>query len=53
MEIKHCQCEHEAHFDKTKHTPNGNFGHIYEQIFMTDNKSFTFCQDCEKDCQNV
>jgi hypothetical protein len=51
-----CQCEHIAHFDRCKRTPNGNPGHNYEAEFTwtievkTDYGTFQVCKDCEEDC---
>lgn len=56
-----CQCEHEAHLDKAKLTPNGNPGHRYWQSFrlkqlvevQTTYGTFRVCPDCAEDCHNA
>ena len=53
-----CACEHISHFEKLKHTPNGNPAHDYgmgfSPLFMTTVKTlygtFRVCKDCAEDC---
>lgn len=51
-----CQCEHEAHFDRSKRTPYGNPAHKYgikfaERVLVRMNNSYEVCQDCAEDCR--
>lgn len=56
-----CQCEHIAHFEQSKRTPNGNPGHRYAarfnpatmKIVKTECGTFHICADCEKDCLHI
>lgn len=53
-----CECEHDAHFEKNKRTPNGNPGHNYQSEYFenymrtvrTPYGSFLVCKDCAEDC---
>ncbi len=57
-DLKHCECEHEAHFDRKQHTPNGNPGHRADTFFHLDAivpaktpyGTFMVCLDCSRDC---
>lgn len=55
-ETKTCQCEHVAHFEHERRTPNGNPGHDYGVQFATvirvatDYGVFAVCLDCWRDC---
>src|SRR5262245_35788197 len=61
FEKRQCECEHIAHFEKERRTPNGNPGHKYGAEFYqhaTCSKKTTygtmwFCVDCTVDCQNL
>lgn len=54
-----CDCEHPAHFDPDKRTPNGNLGHQYQAMYiprltreiLTMYGPLRVCIWCEKDCQ--
>jgi len=58
MRQHRCQCEHIAHFDTTKQTPNGNPAHPYEINYFesyltrinTNYGTYLVCKDCAKDC---
>ena len=53
-----CECEHAAHFDSDKRTPNGNPAHRFAVRFhslaltkvKTPYGTFNVCPDCQKDC---
>jgi hypothetical protein len=53
---QNCQCEHIAHLEKSRRTPNGNPGHKYGAQFMrlkevkTAYGTFHICLDCWQDC---
>ena len=55
-EHKACACEHVAHFETGRFTPNGNPGHTYGVRFAqlvhvaTVFGSFAVCADCARDC---
>jgi hypothetical protein len=55
MNTVECQCEHEAHFDPVKRTPDGNPGHRYGArftgYFMVQVRSERLCPDCAADCR--
>jgi len=60
MNLVKCQCEHIAHFERDKRTPNGNpahsYGVAYSDRFITRVATsygvFTVCLDCAKDCHS-
>lgn len=53
-----CECEHIAHLEPGRYTPNGNPGHKYGQRFVqgqltpvkTDCGTFKVCPSCKVDC---
>jgi hypothetical protein len=55
-----CECEHVAHLDGAKRTPNGNPGHDYGARFapgylteiQTTYGKFRVCRDCATDCHD-
>jgi len=57
MQKRKCECEHIAHFDETKTTPNTNPGHKYGVMFfntqeiITNYGKFIVCDDCANDCR--
>jgi len=58
MILTACKCEHEAHFDRKKRTPDGNPTHKYGMRYamsylrrvQTPYGIFTVCRDCAEDC---
>lgn len=60
-DLKHCECEHIAHFDKGWLTPNGNPGHRADALFHRDCMKHVrtpyglelVCPDCADDCRAV
>lgn len=55
MTTRPCQCEHVAHFERQKRTPNGNPAHSYgkkfaERVLVRMNLSYEVCKDCSEDC---
>lgn len=55
---RQCQCEHIAHFESDKRTPNGNPSHRADSFFHLDfiepvktpYGTFHVCRDCANDC---
>lgn len=53
-----CECEHTAHLEKGKTTPNGNSGHkygamfslFYMELISTPYGTYHVCTDCAHDC---
>lgn len=60
MNTHSCECEHIAHMDRDRHTPNGNPSHRYGvefnaellQLASTERGHFWVCPDCAGDCQH-
>lgn len=56
MMTRLCECEHAAHFERDKRTPNGNPGHKWGAKFATrvpvktPYGTFHVCVDCASDC---
>lgn len=55
-----CECEHIAHDERGRRTPNGNPGHRYFTRYAagylvtvhTTRGNITICKDCAKDCHH-
>jgi len=58
VEMRPCQCEHIAHCQRDRFTPNAKPGHRYQARFMyeklvavkTPYGVYRVCKDCEMDC---